>query len=114
MTETRTDLGICGMGSKTEHPCPFPATVELPHKFGDGYGLYAYHAATEPLVDEANELGAALEMIEAYLKDAREYTAAWRLVEALERIEADFSARMELAEKVLKDLEAAEFKLMRS
>jgi len=32
----------------------------------------------------------------------------------LERLEADFAGRFERVEKVLQDLEAAEFKLMRS
>lgn len=110
MTETRTDLGTCGMGSKTAHPCRFPATVEM----HDGYyAICAYHAASEPLVDEVNEMGVALEKLEAYLADARETGRDERLVTALERIKADFSGRMELAEKVLDALDAAEHQLMR-
>ncbi len=100
MTETKTDLGACRMGSAMASPCRFPVTAELPHKFGLGFGLCSFHAATEPLVDELNELGVALEKLEAYLKDARETGHDEQLVTALERIEADFSGRMELARKV--------------
>src|SRR5215203_246267 len=45
---------------------------------------------------------------------SRRHPAAVPLVEALERLEADFAGRFERVEKVLQDLEAAEFKLMRS
>jgi hypothetical protein len=110
MTEARTDLGTCAMGSKTARPCPFPATVEMR---GGYYAICAFHAATEPLVGEVNELGVVVELLRGYLKDAREYTAAESLVTALERIEVDFSGRLRLAEKVLDDLEAAEYRLMR-
>ncbi len=80
--------------------------------------LCGFHAATEPLVDEVNELGVALEKLRAYLEDARESSAETggneQLVTALERIRADFSGRLERAERVLNDLEAAERNLMRS
>jgi hypothetical protein len=114
MTETKKDLGACITGGSTDAPCPYPATVELPHKFPDGVGLCAFHAATEPLVNEVNELGVVVELLRGYLKHACEYVAAEGLVEALEYIEADFSGRLELAEKVCEDLHAAEMALMRS
>ncbi len=105
MTETKAEQGFCIMGSSTPNPCPFPATEALPHRFpGDEAHLCAFHAATEPLVDEQTEAAVALELVTGYLEDARGYGAAAPLVALLERAEADFSARLALAEKVLDDL----------
>ncbi len=115
MTEQTTERAACMMGRSTPNPCPFPATEALPHRFpGQEPHLCAFHAATEPLVDEQNELAVALELVTRYLEDARGYGAAAPLVALLERAEADFSARLALAEKVLDDLQAAEHKLMRA
>jgi hypothetical protein len=114
MTEsTTTEQKLCIVGGGTDSPCPFPATVALPHRrLPEGEWLCAYHAATEPLVAESNEIGLCLELVRAYLKGARRQRAG-RLVEVLERAEADFLTRHALAEKVLNDLRAAERKLMR-
>ena len=113
MTENTAEHKPCIMESRTDHPCPFPATEALPHKLPEGNPLCAYHAATEPLVDESNEFGVCLGLVEAYLDDARHYAGAASLVEVLERAQADFAERQAVAEKVLKDLRAAERRLMR-
>jgi hypothetical protein len=109
MMQNATEQKLCIMGASTDSPCPFPASVALPHRLPEGEErLCAYHAATEPLVDESNEIGVCLELVRAYLKGARRHHAAGPLVEVLERAEADFSERHALAEKVLNDLRAAE------
>ena len=105
--------GACIMGAQTEHPCPYPATEPVPGWDTEAPMLCAFHAATEPLVDEVNDLGVALEKLAAYLEDARETEGNEQLIRGLERIAEDFSGRLEIAERVLSDLEAAEHKLMR-
>ena len=112
MTETTT--AKCIMGASTDTPCPFPATEPVSRWEDRTAYLCAFHAATEPLVGEQDEMGVSLELVRAYLKGARNHPDAVPLVEALERVEADFLARQERVGKVLEDLEAAEFKLMRS
>ena len=116
MTEQTTTSTVkrCIMGASTDTPCPFPATEPVPHWEDRTAYLCAFHAATDPLVEESDEMGVSLELVRAYLKGARNHPAAAPLVEALERVEADFLARQERVGKVLEDLEAAEFKLMRS
>ncbi len=37
----------------------------------EGKEMCAYHAATEPLVNESNKLGVCLELVAVYLKGAR-------------------------------------------
>ena len=113
MTENTTELKLCIMGSATEIPCVFPATVALPHKSLEDGGLCVFHAAMEPLVDESNELDVCLELVRTYLEDARGYAAARPLARVLERAEADFCARLGLIERVLEGLEAAELRDMR-
>jgi hypothetical protein len=104
----------CIMGRSLPDPCPYPATVPLQHRLGgDDLRLCAYHAATEPLVDESEELNVSLELVRAYLKGARRHGAAGPLVTILERAEADFSERGAVVDKVLADLKAAEYALMR-
>ena len=112
MTETTT--AKCIMRASTDTPCPFPATEPVPHWEDRTAYLCGYHAATEPLVEESDEMGVCVTLVQAYLKGARNHPDAVPLVEALERVEADFLARQERVGKVLEDLEAAEFKLMRS
>ena len=117
VTEDRTEAappeGRCNVGSATASPCRFPATVALPDRLpGAGPHMCAFHAATEPLVDEQNEAAGALEKAQEYLEDARGYHAP-ALIALLERAEEDFSARLALANKVLDDLTAAEHALMR-
>jgi hypothetical protein len=97
----------CIMGAATESPCPRPAIDPVPGWEDETPMLCAFHAAQEPLVDEVNELGVALEKLEAYLNDAREIGAGEQLVRALERIHADFSGRLEIAQRVLEDLDEA-------
>ncbi len=111
MTETVTKQ--CIMGANTEHPCPFPATEPVPGWKDRTAHLCAFHVATEPLVEEQDEMGLCLELVRAYLKGARSHSSAAPLVEALERVEADFSARLERTTKVLDDLKAAERMLFR-
>jgi len=113
MTEIREATGTCIMGSATEHPCTYPATEPLLARTGGAPTICAFHAATEPLTVELEEMDVSASLVRGYLKGARRHPAA-PLVEALERLEADFAARFERVEKVLQDLEAAEFKLMRS
>ncbi len=110
-TEQQT---LCVVGRSSERPCPYPATESLPYRFpGDGPHLCAFHAATEPLIEESNELSVSLNLVQGYLKGARRHPAAAPLVKALERIEADLSEREELVDKVLEDLRASERELMR-
>ena len=105
--------GTCIMGAATESPCTYPAAEPLPRWVDEVPRLCAFHAAQEPLVDEVNELGVALEMLEAHLSDARDSGGeTGKLVTALERTCADFSGRLEIAERVLEDLRAAEHTLM--
>ncbi len=113
MTETKTELGACIMGASTEKPCPYAATVELPGRLSPGVGMCAFHAATRPLWDEVDDLNMALHLLDAYLKGARKHSSG-TLVTALERIRTDFTERLELTEKAMDDLRAAEYKLMRS
>ena len=112
MTETTT--AKCIMGASTDTPCPFPATEPVARWEDRTAYLCAFHAATEPLVGEQDEMGVCVSLVRAYLKGAGNHPAAAPLVDALERVEADFLARQERVGKVLEDLEAAEFKLMRS
>lgn len=96
MTEIQDATGTCIMGASTEHPCTYPAAEPM-HRFArppeTGPELCAFHAATEPLVDESDEMGVCLELVRAYLKGPRNQPCAAPLVEALERIETDFCAR---------------------
>jgi hypothetical protein len=114
MTEIQEATKRCIMRSVTEHPCPYPATEPIMSQPGGAPMICAFHAASEPLIDEFEEMEVSLSLAQTYLKGARRHPAAVALVEALERLEADFSGRLARAEKVLQDLEAAEFKLMRS
>lgn len=113
ITENKAEPKLCIMGSSMPSPCPFPATEALPHHFpGDEAHLCAFHAATEPLAGELDELNLSLELLRAYLKGARRH-AVTPLVTILERAEADFSERLGVIEKTLKDLKAAEYVLIR-
>ena len=80
-TEERSPAALCIMGSALPHPCPYPATEALPRQSGDDdRRLCAYHAATEPLVEESDELGVSLSLVRAYLKAARRHRATGPLV----------------------------------
>jgi len=114
MTETREATGTCIMGASTERPCRYPATEALRQWRDSAPKLCAFHAATEPLVGEAEDMAICLDLVRKYLKGARKHSAAAPLVEALERLETDYAVRLERASGVLDDLKAAEFKLMRA
>ncbi len=94
----------------TPKPCPFSATVSLPDRLPENEPQFCeFHAAILPLVDEVDELGVS----QAYLKAARRHPGAAALVAVLEYAEADFSERRGLLDKSLRDLKAAEQKLIR-
>jgi hypothetical protein len=111
--ERRGRSGLCIVGGSTDSPCPFPASVALPHMLPEGAELCAYHAATQTLWEESDELNVSLELVREYLDGARDYPGAAPLIEALERAEADFTARLAHVGNVIKDLRAAEHRLMR-
>jgi hypothetical protein len=113
MTEIREATGTCIMGRSTEHPCTYPATESI-RRWDDGAPvLCAFHAATEPLSEEADALALGLDLFEDWEANARQHDNE-PLLELLGRARAEFSGRLERANKVLDDLRAAEFKLMRS
>lgn len=113
MTEIREATGTCIMGASTECPCPYPATEPVPHWSDKAPMLCAFHAATEPLCEEADALALGLELFKDWEASARQHDNE-PLLELLERARAEFSVRLERANKVLDDLQAAELKLMRS
>ncbi len=117
MTEMKmeTERKLCLVGRSMPDPCPFPATHRLAHLFPGEEGdlLCAYHAATAPLVGESDALGVSVELVRAYLEDARGYPSAGPIVAVLERTEADLQKREAVVDKVLQDLKAAEYTLMR-
>ncbi len=96
MTEQITETKQCRMGIKTDTPCPFVATetVLMYTSVEDGPHVCAYHVADDPLCDEIDEYGLALEKMEAYLKGARRNDNRV-LVRDLERLEADYRARLD-------------------
>ena len=85
MTETREEARTCIMGASTEHPCRYPATEPIGRRGDAPPASCAFHAATEPLVIEQEEMGVSLELVRGYLKGARRHPAAAPLVDALER-----------------------------
>jgi hypothetical protein len=113
VTEIRNAAKACVMGRATEHPCPYPATEAIGGRRGGPPVLCAFHAATEPLVLEQEEMAVSLELVRDYLEAAREHPAAGPLVEALERLAAEYAGRFERVDGVMRDLQAAEFRLMR-
>ncbi len=115
MTEIREATGTCIMGASTERPCTYPATEALRgwNEAKAAPVLCAFHAATEPLYTESDALALGLDLFKDWEAEARQHDSA-PLLGLLERARAEFSARLERVDKVLEDLEAAEFKLMRS
>jgi hypothetical protein len=108
-----SEAGTCIMGGSTEHPCTYPATAPI-RRWNDGAPvLCAYHAATEPLAEESDALNVGLGLFKDWEAEARSHDNE-PLLELLERARADFSGRLERVDKVLDDLRAAEFELMRS
>lgn len=96
MTEQITEAKRCCMGIKTDNPCPFVATetVEVYTSIEDGPHVCAYHVADDPLYDEIDEYGLALEKLDAYLKGARKNNNRV-LVKDLERLGADYRERLD-------------------
>jgi hypothetical protein len=74
--------------------------------------LCAFHAATEPLYAESDDLALGLDLLKDWEAQARQHDNEL-LLKLLESARAEFSSRLERANKVLGDLEAAEFKLLR-
>ncbi len=110
--EASSKAGTCIMGGKTEHPCRYPATEPV-RRWNDGVeNLCAFHAATQPLSKEADDLAIGLELFEGWEAQARQHDNEL-VLELLEHAASRFTARLSRANKVLGDLEAAEFKLMR-
>jgi len=108
MTETKTETHTCNMGRATDSPCPFPGVVER----WEGSYLCAFHAATQPLQDESDEMNFALDLVKGYIKDASN-EGSLVLVDALKRIREDFAERLSLADYVLESLREAERRDMR-
>jgi hypothetical protein len=113
MTEIREAVGACFMGASTERPCPYPATEPIPRFKDEAPMLCAFHAATAPLCEESDALALGLELFEGWEAEARQHHNGPAL-ELLKRAHGEFSARLERVDKVLEDLGAAEFKLLRS
>ncbi len=104
---------LCEMG-RSHSPCPFPATEPRPHWGDEEPRLCLFHAASEPLVDEANYCGIAAEALGEKLEEMREHPDTYRvLIPELERLEAEFDRRFKFADKVLSALNAAEYTLWR-
>ena len=108
MTEQITETKRCHMGRKTDNPCPFVATetVEMYASFEDGPHVCAYHVADNPIHDEIDEYGLALEKLEAYLKGARKNDNRV-LVKDLERLETDYRERLDWLKDLSDRLRAA-------
>jgi len=75
--------------------------------------LCAFHAATEPLYAESDDLTLGLDLLKDWEAQARQHHNEL-LLKLLESARAEFSSRLERANKVLDDLEEAEFKLLRA
>ena len=107
MTEMKTETHTCNMGRATDKPCRFPGVEQEPGRY-----LCRFHAATEPLVEESDEMNFALDLVKGYIKDASN-EGSLVLVDALHRIREDFAERLSLADYVLESLREAERRDMR-
>ncbi len=117
MTETTSILGkreTCIMGADTETPCPYPATEPVSRWGAQDRTprLCAYHTATEPLVEEHDDLNLGLELLKEWEEAAREH-ANRPLLDVLMRARLEFEQRRELVDGVLEDLVAADKRLFR-
>ena len=108
MTETLTKK--CIMGASTESPCPYPATEPVFRWSDTTAHLCAYHAATEPLVKEYDDLALALELLKEWEEAANEYGNR-PLLEVVFRARRELNQRRELVAGVVEALEAADKKL---
>ncbi len=100
----------CIMGADTDAPCPYPATEPMLRWSDETPRLCAYHAATEPLVEEYDDLNLALELFKEWEETAREH-ANRPLLDVLMRARLEFEQRRELVDGVLEDLAAADKRL---
>ncbi len=117
MTEPTSVLGkreTCIVGADTETPCPYPATEPVSRWGAQDRTprLCAYHTATEPLVEEHDDLGLGLELLKEWEETAREH-ANRPLLDLLLGARLAFESRRDFVEGVLEDLEAAEKTLFR-
>jgi hypothetical protein len=113
MREILEKLGVhtdrCIMGACTDTPCPFPATEPV-SRWEDSEAtahLCAYHAATEPLVEDYDDLSLALELLKEWEEAANEHGNR-PLVDVLFRARLELGQRRELVAGVVEDLESAE------
>ncbi len=116
MTEQReaqreaTETKRCEAGKSTDNPCPFVATERMPG-WHDGPVLYcAYHVADYPLIDELNDYGIALEIIEESLKKARRHDNVL-LIGDLERLKSDYQERSNFFGEVTRGIRSANDKV---
>jgi hypothetical protein len=107
MTEARTEQPTCIMGRSTGEPCGRPATEPIPRYGDEGLELCAFHAALEPLYQEAEDLSAALALFKEWRKEARKY-GNQPLLGLLDRVRAEFSERLKLLDQSAEALEGAE------
>ena len=114
MTEQTTTSTVkrCIMGSASDAPCPYPVIDHVPRSSLEEPHLCAYHAATEPLREEENDLNLALELFEEWQKVA-DHHGNRPLHDLLLRAQQEFEQRQALVEGVLDDLRAAEKRLRR-
>ena len=86
----------CTYGSSTENPCPRPGTAArrgVPEVL-----LCQVHAALEPLWDEVDDLGLALEKLE----ELEQYATEWDnqpIKGLVERARVEFAERKEFLER---------------
>ncbi len=102
----------CFVGASTGSPYPYPATEPVPGFSDRMPRMCAYHAALEPLMDEHDALGLALELLPSYLKGARRHHNA-PLIFALEHLEADFRRRFDVVSRTVEELRDADMRLFR-
>ncbi len=111
---TKETANPCRMGSKMPKPCPFPATVPMPDLDPEeGPTLCEFHAALVPHNEQIDQLSISLSLTRTYLKAVRRQPMGLELEGVLERAAADFEARLELAQKTVRDLKVAEYELIR-
>ena len=102
----------CIMGSRTDSPCPYPVVNHVPRGSLEEPRLCAYHAATEPLVEEETDLNLALDLFDeweqlAHIRDNRP------LRDLLSRARQEFGQRLAFVERVLEDLQVADEEWLR-
>jgi hypothetical protein len=91
-------LELCPVGSKTDRPCPRLATTEPQGRERGGRKLCEVHAALKPLEEEIEDLGAAEELLEGWIEEARRLDNA-SLEMVLRHAREEMSARLEFLEE---------------